>query len=100
MPLEFNKNNFEQEVINSEQKVLVDFWAEWCGPCRMLGPVIDKMSQERSDVKIGKINVDAEQELAQRYNVMTIPTVIVFEKGNEVSRSVGLVTKEKLEEML
>ncbi len=100
MPLEFNKNNFEQEVINSEEKVLVDFWAEWCGPCRMLGPVIDKMSQERTDVKIGKINVDAEQELAQRYDVMTIPTVILFEAGKEVSRSVGLVSKEKLEEML
>ncbi len=100
MPLEFNKDNFEQEVLNANEKVLVDFWAEWCGPCRMLGPVIDKLFEERKDVKIGKVNVDAQQELAQQYNVMTIPTVVVFSGGKEVSRSVGLVSREKLEEML
>ncbi len=100
MHLEITSNNFEKEVINSDKRVLVDFWAEWCGPCRMLGPVIEKLAEERTDVKIGKLNVDAEQELAQRYSVMTIPTVIVFENGKELSRSVGLVSKEKLEEML
>ncbi len=100
MSIEITKSNFEQEVINSDKKVLVDFWAEWCGPCRMLGPIIDKLASERDDVKVGKLNVDTEQELAQRFNVMTIPTVIVFSEGKEVSRSVGLVTQDKLESLL
>ena len=100
MALEITTANFEQEVTNSTQTVLVDFWASWCGPCRMLGPVIDQLGSELTDVKVCKIDVDANQDLAAKYNVETIPTLVVFEGGKEVKRSVGVQPKPAILAML
>lgn len=88
--------NFEQEVLKSEQTVLVDFWAPWCGPCRSLSPVIDEISEERADLKVGKVNVDDNKEFARGFGVMAIPTVLVFRNGEEVNRGVGPETKEEV----
>ena len=91
----FNKNNFAEEVLNSDKPVLVDFWASWCGPCRMFAPIIDAVAEEYPDeVKVGKINVDEESELAQQYRVASIPTLIMFQNGEEVKRSVGVIAKD------
>ncbi len=96
-----NKNNFEEEVLKSEKKVLIDFWASWCGPCRMMSPVIDEIAEEMGDsIKVGKINIDEEKDLAIKYDVMSIPTFIVFKNGNEVGRSVGVQDKEEIKAML
>lgn len=96
-----NKNNFEEEVLKSEKQVLIDFWASWCGPCRMMSPVIDEIAEEMGDsIKVGKINIDEEKELAIKYDVMSIPTFIVFKNGNEVGRSVGVQDKEEIKAML
>ena len=92
--MEVSRDNFVTEVLEAEGKVLVDFWASWCAPCRMLAPVIDDVAQEMPDVKVVKVNVDKEQDLAQTYGVMSIPTLIVFEGGKEVKRSMGYVPKE------
>ena len=89
--------NFEQEVLKSDKPVLVDFYADWCGPCRMLGPVLEELSNEYN---IYKVNVDNEEELARKYGIMSIPCVISFKDGNEHKRSVGLVDKETLLELL
>lgn len=94
------KENFDAEVKNSTVPVLVDFWASWCGPCRMLSPVVDEIAEERSDVKVCKINVDEEQELAAKYGVMSIPTLMVFQNGEAAQTSVGVVPKAKILEML
>lgn len=91
---------FEKEVMQAEGKVLVDFWASWCGPCRMLGPVIDQLGNELTDVKVCKIDVDANQDLAAKYKVETIPTLVVFEGGKEVKRSVGVQPKPAILAML
>lgn len=91
---------FEKEVMQDEGKVLVDFWASWCGPCRMLGPVIDQLGSELTDVKVCKIDVDANQDLAAKYKVETIPTLVVFEGGKEVKRSVGVQPKPAILAML
>lgn len=93
-------NNFEQEVIGAEKPVLVDFWAEWCMPCRMLSPVVDELAEERGDVRVGKINVDEQPELASRFGVMSIPTLIVFKNGEAVRRSVGVIPRAKIEELI
>lgn len=94
------KDNFENEVINSDKPVLLDFWAEWCGPCRMVGPVIDEIAGEVQTAKIGKVNVDEQQELATTFNVMSIPTLVVVNKGEEVSRAVGVKPKADILKML
>ena len=85
--------NFEEEVIKSEKTVLVDFWAPWCGPCRMLSPIVDEIADERSDIKVGKVNVDEQEELAMRYGIMSIPTLIVFKNGEVVKKTMGVQPK-------
>ena len=98
--IQVNKDNFQEVVLNSDKPVLVDFWASWCGPCRMVAPVLEEIANERSDVKVCKINVDEEPELAGRYNVMSIPTLMVFKDGQVVNKSVGLVPKAAVEKLL
>ena len=93
-------DNFDQEVLQSEGPVLVDFWASWCGPCKMLSPVVEQVAEERGDVKVCKVNVDDEQDLAERFGVMSIPTLAVFKDGAIVNTSVGVVPKAKILEML
>jgi thioredoxin 1 len=98
--ININKSNFENEVIKSDKKVLVDFWAPWCGPCRMLLPVIEEIAEERDDVKICKINVDDESELAANFGIMSIPTLMVFENGKMVKKSLGAKPKEDVLELI
>lgn len=95
--LTFDSNNFEAEVLKSEKPVLVDFWAAWCGPCRMVGPVVEQLAQDYAGrIKVGKLNVDENRELAGRYRVMNIPTLAIFNNGQEVQRSVGFRGKQHL----
>ncbi|RGS73009.1 thioredoxin [Mitsuokella sp. AF21-1AC] len=94
------KENFEAEVLKASGTVLVDFWATWCGPCRMLSPIVDQVAEERPEVKVGKINVDEQPELAQQFDIMSIPTLLVFRNGQKVNESVGLIPKEKVESLL
>ena len=94
MAKQFTSSNFNAEVLSSETHVLVDFWATWCGPCRMQGPIIDALAAEGYNV--GKLDVDENPDIARRYNVMSIPTLILFKNGEEVQRFVGVQTKEKL----
>lgn len=92
--------NFQTEVVASEVPVLLDFWASWCGPCKMLSPVVDEIAEERSDIKVGKVNVDDEPELAQTFGVMSIPTLVVMKDGKAVNKSVGVAPKAKILSML
>ncbi len=95
------KDNFESEVINSDIPVLVDFWATWCAPCRMLAPIISKIAEERAgEVKVGKVNVDEEPELAAKFSISSIPTVLIFKGGHPVNSSVGFVPKEQIEKLI
>lgn len=97
MAIHLTSDNFEKEVINSKIPVLVDFWAQWCGPCRMLAPTIEELSKEyEGKVKVCKLNVDEEAEIASRYQIMSIPTMIIFNQGKAVNQSVGALPKEKL----
>ncbi|EHO85959.1 thioredoxin [Eubacterium infirmum F0142] len=98
--LTITNENFEQEVLKSDKPVIVDFWAAWCGPCKMLSPVVDQLAEELEGVKVGKINIDEQMELAEKYNVSSIPCVVAFKNGEEVNRSVGLVPKQKLVDLL
>jgi len=95
-----NINNFQEEVMHSDRPVLLDFWAPWCGPCRMVGPIVEEIAVERSDVKVCKINVDEESELAGRFGVMSIPTLVVIRDGKEVRRSTGAMPKNRILELL
>lgn len=98
--LTITKENFGQEVLKSDKKVLVDFWASWCGPCRMLSPVIDEIAKETNKVKVGKVNVDEESELATQFAVMSIPTLILFENGKPVKQMVGAQPKSAILSMI
>ena len=97
MEIKITKDNFETEVVKADRPVLVDFWATWCGPCMMLGPVVAEIAEERKDViKVGKVNVDEEPELAAKFGIMSIPAVLLFKNGEVVANSVGYVQKEDL----
>jgi thioredoxin 1 len=95
-----NDSNFKEEVLNSDIPVLVDFWAEWCGPCRLLSPVVEQLAAERSDILVGKINVDEEMPLAQRFQIRGIPTLVVIKNGKVTGRLVGLQPRSAIEAIL
>ena len=95
-----SKENFQNEVLNSDKPVLLDFYADWCGPCRMVGPIVEEIAGERSDIKVGKINVDEQSELAAQFGVMSIPMLAVIKNGEVVNRSVGARPKEQILAML
>ena len=94
------KENFELEVLKSEKPVLLDFWASWCGPCRMVGPIIDQIAEERSDIKVGKVNVDEQQELAAQFRVSSIPTLVVMKDGQITNQALGARPKNQILELL
>ncbi len=98
--LTITKENFQKEVVESKQPVLLDFWATWCGPCRMLSPMVDEIAAENSDIKVGKINVDEQSELAAAFNVMSIPTLVVMKDGKVTAQSVGVRPKAQILTML
>ena len=98
--IHINKENYQNEVVNSDKKVLLDFWAPWCGPCQMVLPIVEEIAAERSDIKVGKINVDENPELAKQFRVMSIPTLVVMEHGAILKRAVGARGKEEILELL
>ena len=94
--LTINRENFNEEVLRSDKPVLLDFWASWCGPCRMVGPILEEIARERPDIKVGKINVDEQGELAQQFGVMSIPTLVVMKNGQIANKAVGAMPKENI----
>ena len=95
-----NKNNFQEEVLNSDKPVLVDFWAPWCGPCRMVVPLVEQIAEERPDVKVGKVNIDEQFELAREFGIMTIPTLVVMKDGQVLRQASGARPKNQILQML
>lgn len=98
--LKFTSDNFDSEVLQSDKPVLVDLWATWCAPCRMQGPIVEKLADELTEVKIGKLDVDENSDIAEKYNVMSIPTLLVFKNGEVVQKAVGVHTREQLIDMI
>lgn len=94
--IKITAENYENEVLNSDKPVLLDFWAAWCGPCKMVSPLVDEIALENADIKVGKINVDEQPELAAKFGVMSIPTLVVIENGKEVNRSIGAMPKANI----
>ena len=94
--LHINKDNFHKEVLNSEKPVLLDFFASWCGPCRMVGPILDEIAEEREDIKVCKVDIDEQPELASRYRIMSVPTLMVLKNGNIVDQSIGARPKHQI----
>ena len=98
--LVINEENFEKEVLNSDKTAVLDFYADWCGPCKIQSPIIDNLAEEKNNIKVGKINVDDNPELAEKYSIMSIPTILVIKNGEVTNQFVGVTEKEKLEEAL
>lgn len=98
--LKVTSENFEEEVLKSDKPVLVDFYADWCGPCKMLSPIVDEVAKEISEVKVVKVNVDEAQNIAMQYQVMSIPTLVVIKEGKEIKRSVGLIDKSEIKNLM
>ena len=98
--LEVTSENFEEKVLKNEKTVLVDFYADWCGPCKMLAPIVDQIATEKQDIQVCRINIDNEENLAVEYGIMSIPTLVVIKNGSEVNRTVGVVSKSEILEMI
>lgn len=98
--VEITKDNFEEEILKCDKTVLLDFWASWCGPCRMVSPIVDEIAEEHPEIKVGKVNVDEEPELASKFGVMSIPSLFVMKNGEITNSSVGAKPKNQILEML